>query len=47
MQILRQTIKEAQDQQKSYGDVCRVDRSYDVAIEHFCGRNRIRVRSSS
>jgi hypothetical protein len=46
MQTLRQRIKEAQDCQKSYDDVRRVDHSYDVAIEYFCGRNRIRVRSS-
>jgi hypothetical protein len=36
MQTIRQRIKEAQDRQKSYV-MRRVDRSYDVAIEYFCG----------
>jgi hypothetical protein len=46
MKTLRQRIKEAQDRQKSYDDARCVDRSYVVAIESFCGRNCIRVRSS-
>jgi hypothetical protein len=37
MKTIRQRIKEAQDRQKSYVDAHRVDRSYDVAIEYFCG----------
>jgi hypothetical protein len=37
MKTIRQRIKEAQDRQKSYDDVRRVDRSYVVAIESFCG----------
>jgi hypothetical protein len=37
MKTIRQRIKEVQDRQKSYVDVCRVDHSYDVAIEYFCG----------
>ena len=46
MQTIRQRIKEAQDQQKSYVDAHCVDRSYDVVIEYFDGGIYIRVRSS-
>ena len=35
MKTLRQRIKEAQDRQKSYADVHRVDRSYEVGDRVF------------
>jgi hypothetical protein len=41
MLTIRKRIKEAQDRQKSYVDVHRVDCSYDVAIEYFCSGNCI------
>ena len=35
IQTIRQMIKEAQDQQKSYADVHRVDHSYEVGDRFF------------
>jgi hypothetical protein len=35
MQTIRQRIKEAQDRQKSYADVHRVDHSYEVDDQVF------------
>jgi hypothetical protein len=35
MQTIRQRIKEAQDRQKSYANVHRVDRSYEVCDRVF------------
>jgi hypothetical protein len=35
MKTIRQRIKEAQDRQKSYADVHRVDRSYEVGDQVF------------
>ena len=44
MQTIRQRIKEVQDQQKSYADAHRVDRSYEVSDRVFL---RVKPHKSS
>jgi hypothetical protein len=44
MQTIRQRIKEAQDRQKSYADVHRVDRRYEVGDRFFL---RVKPHKSS
>jgi hypothetical protein len=46
MKMIRQRIKEAQDRQKSYVDVHRVDRSYEVGDRVFLRVKPTRVQSS-